>query len=48
MAREFSQKLSEESSKNLFQLAFSLIKKAGKIAIDEIKIRKATDQYAEN
>lgn len=48
MAREFSQKLSEESAKNLFQLAFSLVKKAGKIATDEINIRGATDKYAEN
>lgn len=48
MAGEFKQKLNEESAKNLFQVVFSLIKKIGKVTVDEIRIRKATDQYAEN
>jgi predicted NACHT family NTPase len=48
MASEFSQKLSDESAKNLVQLALSLGKKIGRAANDEIKIRKATDKYAEN
>lgn len=48
MASQFSEKLSVESAKNLFQLSLSLIKKIGKITLDEVKIRNATDKYAEN
>ena len=48
MASQFSEKLSDESAKNLFQLSLSVIKKIGKITLDEVKIRNATDKYAEN
>jgi adenylate kinase family enzyme len=41
-------KIVEEGGKSIFNIVSSLIKSAGRIALDEIHIRKATELYAEN
>lgn len=48
MNNDVTKKMVEEGSKSVFQLAVSVFKQAGKFALDEIKIRKATEQYAES
>jgi predicted NACHT family NTPase len=44
----FINKVSDEAAKSLFQLSWSLLSDLGKKTIDNVKVRKALSNYAEN
>jgi hypothetical protein len=44
----FTKKASEESAKSLFELTWSIFKDLGKKVVDEVKVRKALNEYTSN